>query len=282
MAEREDGELRKLQMVLLDILKMLDRFCEENGITYFLDSGTALGAVRHAGFIPWDDDVDVGMLREDYDRFIELAKEGLPEGYSLHQFDDTPGFAAMFAKIYKDGTVFETEESRSAGCPQCVFVDVFPYDALSSDKKERERQLACANKWQKISYLYHSAHVTIPSMPAAARAVVGAGCHVVHFGLHAGLKRESIRRKFDQARVFSASPSDELSVLSYTAWGPFDRELLTNLERRSFEGCMFPCPADFDCYLTTLYGPTWRELPPPEQRRTHKPLRLVLSAAEEG
>ena len=53
--------------------------------------------MRHAGFIPWDDDVDVGMLREDYDRFIELAKEGLPEGYSLHQFDDTPGFAAMFA-----------------------------------------------------------------------------------------------------------------------------------------------------------------------------------------
>ena len=262
MAEREDGELRKLQMVLLDILKMLDRFCEENDITYFLDSGTALGAVRHAGFIPWDDDVDVGMLREDYDRFIELAKEGLPEGYSLHQFDDTPGFAAMFAKIYNDGTVFETEESRSAGCPQFVFV--------------------CANKWQKISYLYHSAHVTLPSMPAAARAVVGAGCHVVHFGLHAGLKRESIQSKFDQARVFSASPSDELSVLSYTAWGAFDRELLTNLERRSFEGCMFPCPADFDCYLTTLYGPTWRELPPPEQRRTHKPLRLVLSAAEEG
>ncbi len=76
---------------------------------------------------------------------------------------------------------------------------------LSSDKKERERQLACANKWQKISYLYHSAHVTLPSMPAAARAVVGAGCHVVHFGLHAGLKRESIRRKFDQALVFGVA-----------------------------------------------------------------------------
>ena len=84
--------------------------------------------------------------------------------------------------------MFETEESRSAGCPQCVFVDVFPYDALSSDKKERERQLACANKWQKISYLYQSAYVTLPSMPAAARAVVRRGMPCGPFRAARGLE----------------------------------------------------------------------------------------------
>ena len=101
--------LKKLQDIELDILIMLKDFCLQHDISWFLDGGTVLGAARHKGFIPWDDDIDIGMLREDYDRFVSLAKTELPSGYSLHDWSNTPGYSAMFAKVYKDNTKFYTE-----------------------------------------------------------------------------------------------------------------------------------------------------------------------------
>lgn len=101
-----------------------------------MDSGTVLGAKRHGGFIPWDDDIDVGMLRTDYDRFIRLSQSGFIEGYSVHTPDNTEGFAGMFAKIYKDGTSFDTEETLYAGLKQGIFIDIFPYDYLPADQKQ--------------------------------------------------------------------------------------------------------------------------------------------------
>ena len=120
--------LRKLQNEELDILLAVSRFCEENGIEWFMMSGTALGALRHGGFIPWDDDIDIGMFREQYDRFLQLAACNLPNGYSIHTFDNTHGFASMFAKVYKDGTIFQTAETKDTDCDQAIFIDIFPFD----------------------------------------------------------------------------------------------------------------------------------------------------------
>ena len=110
-----DEALKKLQATELEILLILRDFCAEHDVSWFLDGGTLLGAVRHGGFIPWDDDVDVGMLRKDYDRFVALAKQDLPDGFSYHDASNTPGYAAMFGKIYKDGTQFLTDETLEAG-----------------------------------------------------------------------------------------------------------------------------------------------------------------------
>ena len=118
--------LAKLQTTELKILCAVADFCKKHEIDWFIDAGTLLGAARHEGFIPWDDDIDIAMLRPDYDRFISLASKGLPEGYSLHTFDNTNGYSAMFAKVYRDSTRFDTLETLDSGCEQGIFIRYFP------------------------------------------------------------------------------------------------------------------------------------------------------------
>lgn len=106
--------LLKLQNIELDILRVIAAFCSSHNIRWWLDGGTCLGAMCHRWFIPWDDDIDIRMMRSDYDRFCSLAEGGLPDGYSLHTSRNATGYAAVFAKVYRDGTRFENQENREA------------------------------------------------------------------------------------------------------------------------------------------------------------------------
>lgn len=160
--EYDPSTLRRLQLVELDILEVVADVCERHGIRWFLDRGTALGAVRHKGFIPWDDDVDVGMLREDYERFLQIAEKELPNGYSLHTPDNTPHYAPLFAKVYKDGTEFWSREISESKCEQGIFVDIFPYDTMSTDEVDQKRQCKEAIRWTRASYLYHARSMVVP------------------------------------------------------------------------------------------------------------------------
>lgn len=135
-----DNDLRKLQLLELRILKEIDRVCRELGITYFLDSGSVLGALRHGGFIPWDDDIDLGMPRADYDRFVAEAPAFLGEEYVVSTPETNPHQAALFGKVWLRGTRFATEETIEAGFDQGIFVDLLPYDALSSDPATAAKQ----------------------------------------------------------------------------------------------------------------------------------------------
>lgn len=146
--------LLRLQRVETDILKAVDAVCRENGLVYFLDGGTCLGAVRHGGFIPWDDDADIGMPYDDYQKFLEIAPTALPEGYSLHTCTNSEGFSALWSKVYKDGTRFIDANSKEASSNQGIFVDIFPFFPMESDERARSKQVrSCAN-WQCMSYLH--------------------------------------------------------------------------------------------------------------------------------
>lgn len=265
--------LRKLQMTELEILKVIKDFCEEHHIEWFVDGGTALGARRHEGFIPWDDDVDVAMVGEEFDRFLRLAEEGLPEGYSLHTSRNTPGYAAFFAKVYKDGTRFVTAETEEAGCPQGIYVDVFAYDRLPADPRERERRIRLARRLQHLSYLYHAKTIQVPG-----RGLLGSlqrlGCRVAHVFVHALMSPRSLERKFaEEVRSGISDPSDDCLNLCWTNAGPFPLDVLLPVSTLTFEGVEVPVPRDCDRYLEILYG-DWRALPSPEERHTHFPKLL--------
>lgn len=270
----DDRTLRRLQLVVLEILDAIADVCEKHGIRWFLDSGTALGAVRHQGFIPWDDDVDVGMLRVDYDRFLAVAESALPAGYSLHTPENTPHYSPFFAKVYQDGTRFWSKEVIESGCDQGIFVDIFPYDALSTDQAEQDRQRRDAARWVRASYLYHSKTLVVPGSGFVGK-VQRAGCFCAHYAMRFFAREGQIREGFKKACIISTGePSDDIVSLAYPYIGPFPRKILENTGEAVFEGRSFPVPGEVEHYLTLMYGDTWNELPPENERKNHAPLVL--------
>lgn len=125
--------LEKLHSVLLEVLTEFDRICRKHNIQYFLDSGTALGAVRHGGFIPWDDDIDVGMLRSEYNRFMEIAPKEIGENFYLQHRGVDENYMKEHAKLRKLGTIFPEEGTEELKC-RGIFIDIFPFDYMSDNE----------------------------------------------------------------------------------------------------------------------------------------------------
>lgn len=130
---RHDGEsdLRKTQLVMLRILKIVDYICREHNIRYWLDGGTLLGAIRHKGFIPWDDDLDIVMPREDFERFTQMAKEGLPDDLFLQTPATEPGYilhGKPSAKIRDKYSRIVEINVNHCNYHQGIFIDIVPID----------------------------------------------------------------------------------------------------------------------------------------------------------
>lgn len=276
----DDDTLRTMQLLELDILRAVDRVCREHGIEYFLDSGSALGAARHGGFIPWDDDIDIGMLRTDYDRFLAVAPQALGETYEVSEPLSNDRHSAMFAKVWLKGTKFYTVETLDAGIRQGVGIDVLPYDELSADQDVAAKQRKSCRLLQMMLYLYHSRNVVVPHKGVAG-ALERSACAVAHALMHAFSSHASLVGRFQKAALAGAArPGDEVMCMSYVAVGSFPKAALVPVSRCTFEGEQFPVPADLERYLETMFG-DWRELPPVEQRRQHAPIELDLGTGRQ-
>lgn len=123
-----DPRLRRLQLAELEILDEFVHVCEKYGLRYYLVGGTLLGAVRHQGFIPWDDDIDVAMPREDYDRFADVAASELGPQYFYQSPETDPYYFLTYAKMRKNGTEIYEERFKNARFHKGIFIDIFPLD----------------------------------------------------------------------------------------------------------------------------------------------------------
>lgn len=263
-----EGALERLQDAERGILRVVDALCRQNGIDYFIDSGTCLGAVRHGGFIPWDDDTDIAMPYEDYQRFCELAPKALPVGCSLATCENTPGLTSLWAKVFLDGTRFIDEVSMEAGCNQAIFLDVFPYFREERDPARARDQKARCLRLQRMSYLHGIAHPKIPS-DASLRGLKATACSIVHHTIaHAWKPEELSRELLEVAKPME--PSERWFSATYPLYGTYDADVLFPTRDISFDGMTLRAPHDCDAYLRTLYG-NYLELPPVENRYTHLP-----------
>lgn len=264
--------LVKLQATILEILDAFSAFCEAHGLPWFLGFGTALGALRHDGFIPWDDDADVGMLREDYERFLEIVgEEGFVPGFSVHNARNTPNFDGIMTKIFKDGTKFHDQRAEDEGFDQGIFIDVFPYDRLLADPAAAKRQILSSRLWLYLLYLRGSGDVRVPhkgSLGATERVV----CALANPLVRLCLSRDRILRGFDKNIPGPEAQVEDIWVpLPYREENP--TSILLPTVPHAFHDRTYPVPANADAYLRIIYG-DWHQLPPEEDRKSHLPVLI--------
>ena len=135
---RTDGRLRQAQLKMLAMLKVIDAICQEFKLEYWLEGGTLLGAIRHQGFIPWDDDLDLSMPRDSYEKFIKIAPSRLPEHMFLQTPYSDPGYFNLVTPLKirdRDSRFVEIHESGDEPYCQGIFIDVFVYDKLDPDSQ---------------------------------------------------------------------------------------------------------------------------------------------------
>ena len=235
--------IREHQLAMLEILKELDRICTEADIHYMLFAGTMLGAVRHRGFIPWDDDADVVMLRPDYERFLQAAKSSLDKDRFFLQAEFSEHWPMFFSKLRMNGTAcMEKVVPRDSKQHQGVYVDVFPVDNLADNRVIQRLQFA-ASKVVIAKSLHKRGYLT----DSLGKKLFMLFCSMLP---EAPFRKLVMRRKDGNSRMlhsfFGASSRFKKSVYS--------RQWLAESVRMPFEDGLFPVSACCDELLTTLYG----------------------------
>lgn len=257
----------KWKDTIMGCLKEFIRICTENNLTYFCIGGTAIGALRHNGLIPWDDDIDVGMPRPDYDRFINICKGSDLGNYELAT-PELKGYPCHFAKLCDRRTTII--ERKGVPCIYGLFLDIFPIDGTAPTKEEAVKLMLKYRRWgNKLD-----AVLTRPSLTEyltlALKPREWGRMAVLTAGIIAG--RERIRRliikKLDRLATTYSYGSTPFAV-NY-AGRYLDREIFPvawSAEQceHQFEDSTVKLPYNCDAYLTNVYG-DYMKLPPVEKR----------------
>lgn len=262
--ELNQKELEQLKSIELNMLNDIHSVCEKNGIKYSLAAGTLLGAVRHGGFIPWDDDIDIMMPRKDYERFLEIGNEQLNKDYEIVTYKKYNGYGMPFAKVMKKNTKMIEINTRNINAPCGIFIDIFPIDMANANNSERKktfdtvryikRNLLCRSKyaWDKglvFDTLYKFKGVALNAIP----------------------KRLFINKL--EKKIYMANMSESVCLISYCGDVPFERssyptEWFKEYIDISFEQFRFKIICGYKELLTLQYG-DYMTLPPMEQRKPH-------------
>lgn len=272
------GGVSGLQRQLLKCLLEVDRICKEYEIEYFLGGGTLLGAVRHQGFIPWDDDVDIMMTRENFDRFSEIAPRALGPDFFYQSADTDPNYHSPFAKIRLRNTLFETPfSSHFSYVENGIFLDIFAHDAAPASKPLLKLHVFMTmfirsvvfHKWAGDSMQYNGKFKLICRMVTAIS------------------KCFSITTLEHFQRWVITFWNDKNTGLLYDGMGEhlkngsFSEKLLQEKTQLLFEGYAFPAPLNYDDYLRFSYGDTYMRWPRPGLRRCqHEVQRYSIGDVE--
>jgi lipopolysaccharide cholinephosphotransferase len=256
---RKEGKdiLEQSQLVMLRLLRIVDEVCTSNGLNYWLDSGTLLGAVRHGGFIPWDDDIDICMPREDYNKFINIASALLPSDLFLQNKDTDPNYPFYFSKVRdNNSTIIENEkEYEEVVYHQGIFLDIFPVDYVDDvepflrDKRLFMRDFNAKSKKNTLKKV--KAYLMNYYSQILVKVV----------GKDNLLRSISEKYKYSDGKYIIKGVELPFEVV-------LEKEKLLPLGVIEFEGYTFSAPKDVEYYLSTMYG-DYMKLPRVEDRHTH-------------
>ena len=260
----QQSVIQQVKQIEIELLRDFIAVCEQLSLQYYVIGGTLLGAVRHKGFIPWDDDIDVGMPREDYEAFLKKAQMLLPEEDFVQTWKTDPDYPANFAKLRRSGTAFVEESLKNRMIHHGIYIDIFPLDNCPSPGMLRGTILLCNNALlQRISLAFYNPNRTIRSRIRQTVTCVFVPSRKMALSL-----REALHKAYQKTGW----------IANYCgAWGK--REIMPSNWYGSgkvleFEGMKVIAPVAFEDWLTKVYG-NYLELPPKEKQYRHHHTSLI-------
>lgn len=254
-------ELKKLQSLELKIAKEIKRVCENNNIHYFLIGGTLLGAIRHNGFIPWDDDIDIGMKREDYESFLQVCKNDLGNEFFLQTYKTDRAYGQFFAKVRLKETQFIEKSAEKTSAHNGIYVDIFPFDFTDEDAFIRSKYISRINLLTNL-YRFKKGYKTWTND----------FLHMCYYYLYKFLTyfiKISLLESSVERIISLSKNSDYPYVINYFDCTPSKEYMsikgVNNLIDVSFEDTVFKAPLDSKEYLFKTYG-NYMQLPPKDKR----------------
>ena len=252
----DNSQLRSLQLTEVNILKLFAEICEKHHLRYYMVGGTMLGAIRHKGFIPWDEDMDVGMPRPDYEKFMAICRSELPDGYDLRTFRQNADYKRAFSKLV-DKRVTITNDSNVKTTYEYAWLDIFPFDGMP---KNRIHQLAHFWHMTFWRFLYRAScfdemvNLNRPGRPLYLRVIIKF-LQVTHFGSRLDTRKLLMKLEKGLARF----PYDDCEFMvsffgQYMTKEIVDKKLLGKGARYPFEGLMLIGPEKYHEFLTQFYG----------------------------
>ncbi len=250
-------QLSRLQRCQAEILGTFAQICDKIGVKYYILGGTLLGAVRHEGCIPWDDDVDVFIPREEYDIFLEKAPDMLPEKYFLQTHNTDENYPNNYAKLRDSSTTFVEKTVRSLKINHGVYIDIFPLDYYPDGFKAKIFELKKRLLTIRINLAFDFENRSLKSKIASAIALV----------LHLSLERAILKRE----KLFSSVHHGKRRVNNSGAW--LEKEIVPaewcdEGVMLNFEGMQLRGSAHYHEWLTFVYG-DYMTLPPESKRISH-------------
>lgn len=257
----ETIDIEELKKIQVSLLNCLDSFCKKNNIRYWLDFGTLLGAVRHKGFIPWDDDIDVAMLRDDYNKTAKLFNSQSDGRYLFQTPTSDSSMCYPFGKLLDTKTVLY--EYGKSGIKTSVYIDVFVYDNSPDDIHEVNRML------RKKDFLGRIRRLKLPMRSGIS--VFKKIIYLLGRFLLYPVSMNYINKALDKnGRKYEKIETTNVSnfVNPYDPALTVSKDLFLSQTEVIFEGDLYPAPQKYDYWLTKLYG-NYMKLPPIEQREGH-------------
>ena len=252
-----------LKLIQIEILNFINDFCQKNNINYWLDCGTLLGAVRHKGYIPWDDDIDIGMLRKDYDKFMNTFNENNKSKYRAHCYENDKYWTYPFGKVLDESTILYEPDEKS-GIKISVYVDIFVYDNAPTKKEllkkmYRKRDILyklnniqrfkkfTEKERQKYNYIRYPFWLLFQLLP----------------------KRIFLKKSIKNGKKYKDIETGVIGNFSdMVSHIKCDKRIFDSFIKLEFEGKKYPVPIGYKDWLEAFYG-DYMILPPIEKRVSH-------------
>lgn len=263
--------LREVQMMQLEIMKLVDTICNKHNISYYLIAGSCLGAIRHNGFIPWDDDIDIAMMRADYDRFVQIFNTEFDTSkLFLQNYDSDHQFSPALSRICIKGTFVDLKSERHLNTCKNTYIDVFPLDNVPDDLSQRKKQKFFLKILDRLIALKQYHLYRDSNFESFAKRLVS---------LLLGVVPLKYLQKCRIKEMTRYALHDTQCVCSTVSKYGYDRQVMERKiyglpKRTIFENIMFNVPEYTDVYLRLLYGDDYMQEPPLNKRQT--PISVFL------